>query len=159
MPSLIGRFSERIPMIAKRMLPQESRRLARFLGWFSVGLGLAEIVAPRQFTRALGMTGQESLLQLYGAREVASGVAILTTESSAAVWSRVGGDAVDIGTLAVNMPGNPTMPNVMLAVGAVAGIGVLDWKCARALDDVETSRATTAKRTRVTAHTSATRRI
>jgi hypothetical protein len=146
-------------MLAKQMHPHETRRLARFLGWFSVGLGVAEMVAPRQFTRALGMSGQEPLLQLYGAREIASGVAILTTESSAAVWSRVGGDALDIGTLAINMPENPKMPNVMLAVGAVAGITMLDWMCARALDDVEADRAAIAKRTHVTAHTTETRRI
>jgi hypothetical protein len=38
-------------------------RIAKGLGWFSIGLGLAEIVAPRQLTRALGMQGSESLVR------------------------------------------------------------------------------------------------
>jgi len=32
--------------------------LARGLGWFSIGLGLAEVLAPRTLTRALGLDGQ-----------------------------------------------------------------------------------------------------
>ena len=30
-------------------------RMAKALGWFSIGLGIAELVAPERFTRALGM--------------------------------------------------------------------------------------------------------
>lgn len=30
-------------------------QLAKALGWFSLGLGLAELLAPRRITRALGM--------------------------------------------------------------------------------------------------------
>jgi hypothetical protein len=33
------------------------------LGWFSIGLGLAEILAPRALCRALGMEGREALVQ------------------------------------------------------------------------------------------------
>ena len=33
-------------------------RLAKALGWFSIGLGVAELVAPERFTRALGMEGK-----------------------------------------------------------------------------------------------------
>ena len=48
-------------------------RLARVLGWFSFGLGLVELLAPRRLTHALGMEGQENLVRLYGAREIGSG--------------------------------------------------------------------------------------
>ena len=41
-------------------------RLARALGWFSLGLGLAELLAPRLFTHALGMRGSEGLVRAYG---------------------------------------------------------------------------------------------
>jgi hypothetical protein len=95
------------------------------------------------------MVGQEPLIQLYGAREIASGTAILTTESPAAAWSRVGGDALDIGTLAVNLPNNPRTHNVTAAIAAVAGIAVLDLVCARGLDNLEANRAAVSKRTRI----------
>ncbi|AVT80964.1 hypothetical protein [Rhodopseudomonas palustris] len=119
-----------------QMTPSESRRLARLLGWVSLGLGAAEVLAPHRLARALGMEGNEHLLQLYGAREIASGVAILTTESAASVWSRVGGDALDVGTLALQLRrDNPKRGNVALALAAVGGITMLDWACAQALTD------------------------
>ena len=31
-----------------------SDRLGRLLGWFSIGLGMMELLAPRRVTRALG---------------------------------------------------------------------------------------------------------
>lgn len=124
-----------------QMTPSESRRLARFLGWVSLGLGAAEVAAPRRLARALGMQGHEPLLQLYGAREIASGVAILSTESASSVWSRVGGDALDIGTLALQLRhDNPKRGNVALALAAVGGITMLDWACAQALTTTDRRR-------------------
>ena len=46
-------------------------QMARALGWFSIGLGLTELIAPGKITRALGMEGKENLVRAYGAREVA----------------------------------------------------------------------------------------
>ena len=54
-------------------LSASSDRMARALGWFSIGLGMTELLAPRRITRALGMEGTEGLLRFYGAREIASG--------------------------------------------------------------------------------------
>jgi hypothetical protein len=34
--------------------------MARGLGWFSIGLGVAEVLAPRALTRCLGMGGKSS---------------------------------------------------------------------------------------------------
>jgi hypothetical protein len=52
-------------------------KLARALGWFSIGLGAAEFLAPRVTARAVGMRGSEGVVKAYGAREIATGVAIL----------------------------------------------------------------------------------
>ena len=116
-----------------QMTSSETRRLARSLGWFSIGLGLAEVMAPRRLTRALGMRDSEATIQLYGVREIATGLAILATESSASLWSRVGGDALDVGTLAMHLDGNPKRGNVAIALAAVGGVTMLDVACARAL--------------------------
>src|SRR4051812_29035552 len=110
-----------------------SDRLARGLGWFSLGLGLLELLAPHKITRALGMEGKEGLVRAYGGREIGSGLLCLTADKNVGLWSRVGGDAVDIATL---MPAlredNPKKDNVALALAAVAGITLLDLAGAEA---------------------------
>ena len=113
--------------------PQDAaRNLAYGLGWFSIALGVTEIVAPRALARWLGMEGSETILRAYGMREVATGVAILSSDHPATwVWGRVGGDALDIATLAPGLhPDNPQRGNVGIALGAVAGVTALDVICA-----------------------------
>src|SRR5215208_7371781 len=55
-------------------------RLAKGLGWFSLVLGAAELIAPQRITRALGMEGKEALVRAYGAREIASGMLSLSPD-------------------------------------------------------------------------------
>jgi hypothetical protein len=102
-------------------------RLARNLGWFSIGLGAAEIIAARSLARALGMRGMEPLLRAFGARELASGMLTLSADKSVGMWSRVAGDAVDLATLVRAMhPHNWQRDNVKLATAAVLGVTLLD---------------------------------
>jgi len=75
-------------------------RLARGLGLFSIGLGLAEFVAPRALARAHDMPGNKPLIRAYGAREIATGVAILASDDPTPwIWGRVAGDVLDLATL------------------------------------------------------------
>jgi len=67
--------------------------MARGLGWFSIALGVGELLGARSLARALGMRGSEGLIRSYGAREVLSGVLSLSIDKQAGLWSRVGGDA------------------------------------------------------------------
>src|SRR3954453_16224781 len=76
-----------------------SDRMARNLGWFSLGLGALEIFAAERITRALGMEGKENLVRAYGFREVSAGLLSLSIEKKAGLWSRVAGDGLDIATL------------------------------------------------------------
>ncbi len=109
--------------------------LAKGLGWFSIGLGLAELVAPRDLCRTLGLDGRETLVQACGARELATGVAILMSHDPTPwIWGRVGGDAVDLATLATGFRGdNPKQANLTVATAAVLGVTLLDTVCARGL--------------------------
>jgi hypothetical protein len=111
--------------------------MATGLGWFSIGLGLAEIVAPRALCRALGMEGKERIVSAYGVREVMTGIAILTSHDPTPwIWGRVGGDALDLATLATGLEGdNPKKENVGMAMGAVLGVTALDIVCAQRLTD------------------------
>jgi hypothetical protein len=103
-------------------------RISRFLGYFSLGLGIAELVAPRRFTSFLGTRDNTALVRAYGAREIASGIGILAQRKPAeSVWSRVGGDVIDLATLGLALRGgNRKRQNVAIAIAAVAGVTLLD---------------------------------
>jgi len=104
-----------------------SDQLAKALGWFSVGLGLAELVAPHVITNALGMQGKEGLVRSYGAREIASGLLSLSPDKQAGLWSRVAGDGLDLATLMSGLRAdNPKRDNVATAITMVLGITLLD---------------------------------
>lgn len=101
--------------------------LGRALGWFSLGLGVLELVAPRRVTRALGMEGREGLVQAYGAREIGTGMVTLSTERRTGLWARVAGDALDIATLSTGLDRrNPQNKNVKWALAMVVGVTLLD---------------------------------
>ena len=101
--------------------------LGRALGWFSVGLGLTELLAPKVLTRWLGVEGNEGLVRAYGAREIASGVLCLSVNNDYGAFSRVGGDILDLASLAAAYrDDNPKKANVGLAIAAVAGITIID---------------------------------
>lgn len=110
-------------------------RVARGLGWFSIGLGFAEIVAGREIGRAIGMEDKDWLFRVFGAREAAAGVAILAMENPrAGVWARVAGDALDLAALGSGFTkDNPRKKSLAAAFAVVAGITALDYWCARRL--------------------------
>src|SRR5947208_2828592 len=102
-------------------------RLARALGWFSIGLGLTELLAPRALTRALGMEGSEALVRAYGLREIGAGIMTLSPDKGIGLQSRVAGDALDIATLLPALRSdNPKRDNVAIALAMVVGVTLLD---------------------------------
>ncbi|HEX2527753.1 MAG TPA: DUF4267 domain-containing protein [Geminicoccus sp.] len=108
--------------------------LAQGLGWFSIGLGLAQLLAPRRLATSLGMDEHSGLIQAYGAREIATGIGILTqSDPTPWIWGRVGGDVLDLATLAAAVPNNPRKGNALMAMMAVAGVAALDVICAQEL--------------------------
>ena len=65
-----------VPRTALRGQSKSSHdKLARNLGYFSIALGVTELVAPGALCRAIGLRGLEPVVRGYGAREVATGVA------------------------------------------------------------------------------------
>lgn len=107
--------------------------LARKLGWFSIGLGVMQVLMPRSFTRMLGLNGHKGLIQFYGAREIGTGVAILkSADPTPWIWARVAGDALDLVTVTAGLLG-PRKSNVMLTLAVLGGVGALDLICAEQL--------------------------
>ena len=127
----------------KTSLPRDPTRtrktvgdgVAKGLGWFSIGLGVSEVLFAPRMARWLGMDGTSWIIRAYGGREIAHGVGILAQhraeDRSPWVWTRVGGDALDLATLATGLhPSNPRRDRVALAMMAVGGVTALDMACA-----------------------------
>jgi len=108
--------------------------LARALGWFSLGLGFAQLAAPRRVANLIGLPGDEDdqkVMRLVGAREIASGFGILAqSKPTPWLWSRVGGDAMDLALLksAMDSP-RSDRDRVATATMAVLGITAADLLC------------------------------
>jgi uncharacterized membrane protein len=110
--------------------------LARGLGWFSVGLGLAEIAAPRALARAIGIDhgGRTGMtIRALGARELANGLGILTRPRAALpLWARVAGDAIDLAFLAWAFGAKRTHTERLVgAIAGVVGVAALDVLASR----------------------------
>jgi uncharacterized membrane protein len=112
--------------------------LSTGLGLFSLALGAAELAAPQQLARAIGLRDDPrtlTLMRIFGAREVAAGLAILyQPHNSAWLWSRVGGDLLDLAALGSAMSSDDQdRSRLMAAASAVLGVTALDVLCARQL--------------------------
>jgi uncharacterized membrane protein len=115
----------------------DRERLARGLGWFGIGLGLAEMMAPRTLARFLGTRNHEILFRMMGLRDIATAVGILTQRRPAKwLWARVGGDIMDLAVLGRAFESESAKPvNVAIATAAVTGVAALDVRCAQELSD------------------------
>src|SRR5436190_24030947 len=86
--------------------PDPDQRLARSLGWFSIGLGATEILAPGVVARISGApdnTRSRTVIRAYGGREIALGIDILSSmhRTAGRMWGRVVGDGLVVGSVVV----------------------------------------------------------
>jgi hypothetical protein len=112
-------------------------QLAKGLGWFSIGLGLTEMLAPGWLGRKIGIGERTGLLRGLGARETVTGLGILANRRPVlSMWGRVAGDVVDLAVLGAALKSAQAQRNrVLAATAAVLGVGVLDLVCARRLQE------------------------
>lgn len=113
---------------AHSRLRLDDRQLAQALGWLSIGLGLAELFAPRALGRAIGVGEHPVVLRLLGLREIVSGLGLLSERAPGRwAWSRVAGDAMDLALLGAALRSADAEPRrIALAAGAALGATVLD---------------------------------
>jgi len=129
--------------------PGPDQRLARNLGWLSIALGATEILAPALVARISGAPDSKrsrSVIRTYGGREIAQGIAILSSMPRPAgwMWGRVAGDTLDIGSVAVGMlsrEGN--VPVGLLAMTSLLGVTAVDYYCADQLSTKTPATGTT----------------
>lgn len=117
-----------------------TERQARLLGWASLGLGAAQLTAPRAVCRLAGVddsTTARNAVPLVGVRELAHGVLLLGSDRPAPlVWTRVLGDAVDLAALgmAIATRSGGRRVRAVAVTAAVAAIAAADvYTASRAL--------------------------
>jgi len=113
---------------------------AEALGWFSIALGVSQILAPSAMARLVGTRDNErtrkTMLAL-GLREITAGIGILSQDRPKGwLWARVVGDAMDLALLgrAFSAPRNDR-GNLTFSTAAVAGVMALDWLTARSMEE------------------------
>ena len=117
------------------------RGMGRALGWFSIGLGLAQLAAPDRLASLIGLEDDDrtrNLMRAVGFRELATGVGLLRQpDDSRWLWARAAGDAVDLALLGTAMGrGNGNRARLAAATAAVVGVAALDvWSGAESSDD------------------------
>lgn len=113
-------------------------KLAKGLGYFSIGLGLMELLMPAQVGEMIGVSNRyRAFIPALGIREIAHGVAILSQQKpTEGVWSRVVGDGIDLAYLGAGFMGEENNKNRLTgATIAVLGVTALNVMCALALSD------------------------
>lgn len=114
--------------------------LAAALGWFSIGLGLAEVATPGALAQLIGLRDRSEerlVLRAFGLREIATGIGILSRSRPAGwLWGRVAGDLLDLAMLgwAYASPRNE-QAKLAAAAASVAGVTALDVFCAQRLTE------------------------
>ncbi|MBW4022768.1 MAG: hypothetical protein HIU92_06435 [Proteobacteria bacterium] len=100
---------------------------ARGLGWLSIGLGLIDTFGRKGVARKTGLPN-EPLIALYGMREIVTGIGLVVADDPMPwVWARVGGDALDLGTLAAGVSDrNPEKSGALVGLLMVLGITAAD---------------------------------
>jgi uncharacterized membrane protein len=142
--SMVEMATDAVPSVRRQeWLPERRRKpesatdgLARALGLFSIGLGAAELLAPRRVSQLAGADERSLLVRALGMREIASGVGILMGRRPKSwVWSRLAGDLMDMALLGAALNDRRAQRSRLTAsLAAVAGVTALDYVAARRVD-------------------------
>jgi uncharacterized membrane protein len=129
------------------VLGMDRGKVTQFLGWFSVGLGLAELIVPRTVAKLAGTRNHSKLIRSYGIRELGAGIGLLSRRKPGVfLWSRVAGDAVDITSLAGVLASRRSNRGAAIgSLAAVAGITALDVLTAQATCSITGSQSERAE--------------
>jgi uncharacterized membrane protein len=122
---------ERPERAFSKRLADGGEGLARGLGWFSVGLGLAQLSIPEKMSwLSVGQTKRRTRagMRALGLRELTCGLGILSGRGTGTwLWARVAGDLVDLALLGRSLKARRTKTGAVLrSMGAVLGVAVLD---------------------------------
>lgn len=105
--------------------------LMRGLGWLSLGLGIPPLASPGGFGQALGVGDaprHRTASTFVGVRELAAAAGLLWQQNPIWLWSRVGGDLMDLTMLGLALKNHDGrgLSRTVAATAAVAGITGVD---------------------------------
>lgn len=118
------------------MNSSNTHNIAKILGYLSIGLGLSEILFPGKVAKLIGIEDRHrTLMRSMGVREVVSGIGILGNKHpSGWLWSRVAGDALDLGLLILALSSKESnKTRLFTAIGSVASVAAADVVCSKEL--------------------------
>lgn len=133
-----SRLARLEPEAGRRARTVSERRTAA-LGWFSVGLGVVQLVAPGHVARLIGVSDRSrtrALLRIVGLREIGCGIGLLSNPRAPGwAWARVAGDLMDAALLGSAMGANKfAATRTVAAAAGVLAVSAADAQTARALD-------------------------
>ena len=139
-PAVAARNRPPVPRSAMRSTRRVATNtsLVHALGWLSVGLGVAGLLAPRSVARAVGANGTALFARIFGVRELACGVGLLSGRNAEQwLWARVAGDVMDLALLG-GMLADPRgdRARTVGATAAVLGVTAADVFAARRVRDL-----------------------
>lgn len=152
--------ARRLTAVPRSKVPTQVRRvvrtmgdrgtLNRSLGWFSIGLGVTQLLAPKALGRAIGVGDQSTIMRMCGVREIVSGVGLLSGKAPAAfATSRVMGDVMDLALLGASLRSPQANPSrIAAAATAVASVAAVDMYASKL--DIQDSMAKAARDVPVT---------
>jgi len=105
------------------------------IAWFSIMLGVTQIVAPDVLARLIGVrpsANTRTIMRAIGARAVATGFGLLShTKSTPWLWTRFAGDVVDLSMLGTGIGRRADdRQRAARAALAVGGVAALDFYAA-----------------------------
>jgi hypothetical protein len=113
-------------------LTRFDKGLSTGLAVFSVGLGLAELLAPRLVSRAAGLNASPGTVRALGLREIAGGVGMMARPASAAgPTARVAGDVMDLAVLGASRRRPFGARRLLAAIIVVAAVAAVDLLAAQ----------------------------
>ncbi len=122
---------------SRGLLNMNAEQLARGLGFFSLGLGLSEFLAPRAIAKISGIDEKNTgFIRLMGLREIFHGLGIFAQgrKPAEAVWARVAGDALDLAALGAAFASpKSNKGRLAFATANVMAVTALDVICASEL--------------------------
>jgi uncharacterized membrane protein len=136
----------------------QSQRLAEGLGYFSLGLGAAQVAAPRLVAWLTGVRpsrAHKSVMRAMGIRELAVGTGLMSASTTSPwLWARAAGDVLDLAMLAPGLASSQVgRRRRVLAIAAVAGFTACDVVAGRQIAAAEGKSGDSSTRTHLRAFT------
>lgn len=99
---------------------------AKAVGWISIGIGTAELLAPGWLAQRIGPQGYKRLMHIFNVPELLAGTGIGNTPVAPSAWSRMASEAIDLVSIANSAQKRMQEGGVGTALLSLAALTALD---------------------------------